>query len=213
LLSGERVLIAGELSDANGTLSQAAAIADLTAAPVVNPSISGYIRTRQGEPMGQVEVALSGSQNRATFTDSTGFYQFDQLQEGGSYTVTPSYDVEYANGVSLMDVILINKHILGVQPFADPHELLAADANNSSAVTTLDMITLQRLILGMSTSFSAHTSWQFIPADYFFADPTNPWLSPPPELRQVGNLPADGVDALDFFGIKIGDPSGNAAAP
>jgi len=213
LLSGERVLLAGELSDASGTTPRAVSIADLMTTPVANPSISGYIRTWQGEPMGQVEVALSGSQNRTTFTDSLGFYQFDQLQEGGSYTIEPRYDIGYANGVSLMDVILINKHILGIQPLVNPYELLAADANNSGAVTTLDMITMQRLILGISIGFPAHTSWRFLPADYFFADPANPWLSPPPTVQQINGLTAEGVDELDFFSIKIGDPSGNAAAP
>jgi len=52
------------------------------------------------------------------------------------------------NGVSTFDLILINQHILGVQPFDDPYDYLAADVNNTSSITILDMIGIRRAILG-----------------------------------------------------------------
>jgi hypothetical protein len=55
-----------------------------TAAPA---QISGQVTTSTGEPLGGVAMQLSGSQNRRTITNASGFYSFD-VEPGGFYTIT-----------------------------------------------------------------------------------------------------------------------------
>lgn len=212
-LSGERVLLAGNLSNASGSAPQGLAIATPMSPPFSTPSISGSIHTWKGEPMGQVEVALSGDQTRTTFTDSLGRYQFDQLQAGGAYTVLPRYDIGHGNGLSIMDLILLNKHILGMELLTNPYQLLAGDTNDSGSITVIDMIAIQRLILGIATDLPANTSWRFLPADHMFAEPTNPWLTPIAEVVEINALPGEGIEHIDFTSLKVGDVSGNAQTP
>ncbi|HEX6624986.1 MAG TPA: FG-GAP-like repeat-containing protein, partial [Pyrinomonadaceae bacterium] len=61
------------------------------------PSIAGRITTvttgpfgGQVVPLGGVTVTLSGSQSATAQTDADGRYQFADLAQGGSYTVTPA---------------------------------------------------------------------------------------------------------------------------
>lgn len=52
--------------------------------------ISGTITDSQGKPVAGTVVNLSGSQNRKTITNARGYYQFDNVETAGFYTVTPS---------------------------------------------------------------------------------------------------------------------------
>lgn len=51
-------------------------------------SISGFVKTSNGNGLGGVTVRLDGSQTAAVNTDSTGFYAFANLNAGGNYTLT-----------------------------------------------------------------------------------------------------------------------------
>jgi uncharacterized delta-60 repeat protein len=211
-LEGEQVLLSGNLANQSGSLPQAMAIADLTTTPTLNPSISGTITSWQGEPMAQIEVTLGGAATRSTVTDSLGRYRFESLLAGSTYTVQAVYDIGTANGLSTFDLMLINKHILGIEPFNEPYELLAADVNNSGSITISDMIGIRRIILGISDSFPDHTSWCFFLAGHSFSNPTNPWLTLPPTSASINLLP-EGVEGIDFNGVKIGDVNGSAQVP
>lgn len=58
-----------------------------TAAPA---TLSGTITTADGLPLAGVTMRLAGSQSGTTINDSNGIYEFDNLQTGNFYTVTPS---------------------------------------------------------------------------------------------------------------------------
>lgn len=63
-------------------------------------TVSGTITDDQGTPVPGTVVNLSGSQNRKTITNAKGYYQFDQVETSGFYTVTPTranYDFSPAN--------------------------------------------------------------------------------------------------------------------
>ena len=106
------------------------------------------------------------------------------------------------NGVSTFDLVLINKHILGVELLNSPYKMIAADANNSKSITTFDIVELRKLILGIYTELPNNTSWRFVQADYVFPNPSNPFSFP-----ETDTFPPS---ALDFIGIKVGDVNGNA---
>jgi hypothetical protein len=114
--------------------------------------------------------------------------------------------------VSPFDLVLISKHILGVDPLATPYQMIAADVNNSGNISTLDLIQLRKLILSIDTEFSNNTSWRFVEAAYQFPVPANPWVEQFPEIINQNNLPDAGVFNADFVAVKIGDVDGSAQA-
>ncbi|TXB61802.1 T9SS type A sorting domain-containing protein, partial [Phaeodactylibacter luteus] len=176
------------------------------------PSAAGAVHTRGQQPVENVTVSISGQGSTTAVTSAAGQYAFEGLQPGLDYTLTPQRDGDYLNGVSTFDLVLISKHILGIQPLASPYQLIAADVNNSRSITTLDMIQLRKLILSVDTEFSNNDSWRFVDASYVFPNPANPWLAPFPEGINLNNLPLSGVTAADFIAVKIGDVSGDAVA-
>ena len=174
-------------------------------------SVSGLITTEENETIEKVKVRLSGGSSNDLVTQADGIYLFSGLTEGGDYTILPELDEDFLNGVSTFDMVKITKHILGTERLDSPYKLLAADVNNSSSVTALDLIQLRKLILSVDRRFRNNTSWRFIRADYVFPNPENPWKQAFPELISFNDL-AGAVSTADFIGVKIGDVTQNAKA-
>ncbi|MCC6460634.1 MAG: HYR domain-containing protein [Saprospiraceae bacterium] len=177
--------------------------------------VKGHIKTPANAGVSDVAVSLEGTQpgvpafNLFALTDDQGYYEFN-LAVGDSYTITPIRDNDPLNGVSTLDLLLINKHVLGLEPLNTPYKLLAADANDSRTVTTFDIVELRKLILGIYPQLPANTSWRFIDAAYTFQNPANPFQDVIPESAAQANLPAGSTPVHDFIGIKVGDVNGNA---
>ena len=55
-----------------------------------NGSLGGRITDGNGAPVAGAVINLSGAQSRKTITDANGNYQFDNIDTGGFYTVTPA---------------------------------------------------------------------------------------------------------------------------
>jgi hypothetical protein len=49
------------------------------------------------------------------------------------------------------DLVLISRHILGLDTIADGYDMLAADANNSNTITTFDISLFRKLLLRLSS--------------------------------------------------------------
>ena len=176
--------------------------------PAGTGMIAGLISSEDVISIEDVEVQLSGSASTVYVTDDGGDYAFDRLFEGNDYTVTPSKDIDHKNGVSTLDLIIIQRHILGTRLLDSPYKLIAADANNSRSVSTLDLIQIRKLILNLETEFENNSSWRFVDENYVFPDDSNPWLQAFPEVRNINNL--DGTVLANFIGVKIGDVNGSA---
>jgi hypothetical protein len=89
--------------------------------------------------------------------------------------------------------------------------MIAADVNNSESISTLDLIQLRKLILGIDTEFSNNTSWRFVDAAYVFPDATNPWAADFPEVININDI-ATNMVGQDFVGVKIGDVNSSVVA-
>lgn len=81
-------------------------------------------------------------------------------------------DLDALNGVSTWDLTLISRHILNYEPFISPFQLISADVNNSSSITTFDISEIRKLLLGTYTNFKdidpAMTSWRFVPFGHYY---------------------------------------------
>ncbi|MEL6658281.1 MAG: T9SS type A sorting domain-containing protein, partial [Bacteroidota bacterium] len=171
-------------------------------------TLSGVIATEESETVEGVQVSINGGE-QTMVTNADGTYFFS-VPFGGDYSITPYLNAEPLNGVSTFDLVLMSKHILGVQPLDSPYKRIAADVNNSQTISTLDLIQLRKLILNIETEFQNNTSWRFVDASYAFPQPANPWFELFPELINENNLSQ--VFNGDFVGVKIGDVNGSAQA-
>lgn len=174
-------------------------------------SVSGNVQTHWGQPMPNVKVTITGGASATVYTDTLGNYAFSNIPLGGNYTVTASRDSNDINGVSTFDLVLISKHILGIEPLNSPWKMIAADANKSNSVTTFDIVESRKLILGIFSAYPNNTSWRFFPASASFPVPANPFANMPPEFISIQNLQADYTGG-NFKGVKTGDTN-NTAGP
>ena len=174
-------------------------------------AIAGNIETAERmEGIADVTVQISGAMDQVVVTQDAGYYHFQNIPLGSDVSIYPWKDIDPLNGVSTFDLILIGKHILGEVALDTPWKLLAADANNNGAVTTLDVVTIRRLILGIEDSFRGNTSWRFFEESQHFSDTSNPWAS---HLREIASLNDVGEEVeVNFKGIKTGDVNVSAIA-
>ena len=179
-------------------------------------TVSGALKTDSGEGLEDCDVELSGQEssgsifNHFGMTDESGEYHFNNtVPLSANYTLTPTKDDNPLNGVSTYDLVLISKHILGLQPFDSPYKMIAADANKSGSVTTFDMVELRKLILGIYGDLPDNTSWRFVDKGFTFPNPSNPFQTPFPENKTVADIDANQM-AEDFTAIKIGDVNNTA---
>ena len=178
---------------------------------VVAGVIGGAVLTTMNEELPEVHVEITGM-GMEDMTDELGDYLFDDgLQVGNNYSVAPWKNDDPLNGITTFDLVLMSKHVLNIAPLADPYKIIAADVNNSGAVTTADIVALQKLLLQIDDEFQNNTSWRFVRADYAFPNPLDPFSPPYPESVDVANHSTDVWDA-DFVAVKIGDLNGSASA-
>ena len=146
-------------------------------------------------------------QMNQTVTNDEGAFEFTELPFLEGYMVKPVSSGSHSNGVSTLDLVLIQRHILGLQDLEGTHNLIAADINGSDNISGADIVELRKVILGVKDEFANNTAWKYIPTAFEFEDPTYPW-NYPTEL-ELEKLYVD-TDEIDFYGIKIGDVNGTA---
>lgn len=207
-LSSNTALIGGTLIDP--ARPGHFALARIAIPIMANADISGEVLDINGEPVIGAQVSLQGGATATTQTDENGAFSFEGLNAGLSYTLSAALDTMPLNGVSTLDLILINQHILGLNLFGGPLPYLAADINNTSSITILDMIGIRKAILGISTTVGDNPSWKFVPQAFTFSSPSNPWATDIPSTISINALPLEGVADADFVGIKMGDVNGDA---
>jgi hypothetical protein len=171
--------------------------------------VAGEVMTETSQTIEGVNVRLEADAG-VDITDADGTYAFLDMPVGGDYQVIPQYENDYLNGVSTIDIIMIQRHILGIESLDSPYKLIAADIDNSEQINGIDLVELRKLVLGIYDELPQNESWRFISADHTFAQPTNPWLGQLPEWYSIIGF-SDNL-YLDFIGVKIGDVSNDVIA-
>jgi PKD repeat protein len=176
--------------------------------------ITGTITRETGSAVPGVQIRVSDL-NITPTTDGNGDYLVEKLTIGNDYEITPMLNTPLLESVSTFDIVLINRHILGNTILDSPYKILAADVNRSGSITVFDLFLIQRAILDLNREFPNNNAWRFIPKDYQFPDPTDPFSADIPDSIIVTNVTGT-VTGQDFIGIKIADvsyqvPNGPAA--
>ena len=167
--------------------------------------LAGGITTELGEYVQDVSINVTGGEHFQMFTEGNGSYLFPDVPFGEDYTIVPIKDDNHLNGVTTIDLVLISKHILDLQPLDSPYKVIAADIDRSGHISTMDIIRLRRLILHIDEAMpNGNKSWRFVDADYRFPDKKNPFITYFPEIFNINDLDYDEMHA-DFIAIKVGD--------
>ncbi len=166
-------------------------------------AISGLVNTEMNIPVPSVTVNLTGQSSQSQVTTTTGLFGFN-VSSGGSYTVTPSKanDIKKDNGVTTLDILLMQRHILLVQELSTPYKIIAADVNGSGSVTNADIVMMRSLILYNISTFSNGRLWTFASSDFAFPDIKNPF--PFTGYRSYANAGGSYANQ-NFIGMKLGD--------
>jgi len=176
--------------------------------PSVQAIVAGNIHTTEGEMVEAVDIRIDGVGDMPNTTTSIGGDFSLNLNKGVAYNVIPIKEDAPLNGVTTFDLIVISKHILGLQTFTSPYEYIAADVNQSGTITAFDLVQLRQLILNIIPDFPTNNSWRFVDAQYAFTT-TSPLQEDFREAIEIDNHQIDRMDA-DFIAIKIGDLNGTA---
>jgi peroxiredoxin len=115
-----------------------------------------------GTPLDEVSMTVDATGFDTTFI-AENTYNLSQIAalKNAAYTLKP-FKAGIPTGLTTYDLVLISKHILGISPFLCPWQLIAADMNCTQSVTTFDILTGRKVILGILDSFPCG-AWRFMP--------------------------------------------------
>ena len=160
---------------------------------------------RKHEGIDSVTITIEGEVSDEFLADDN--YALDVPIEA-NFTVTPSKDINIRNGVSTYDLLQIQRHILTLDTLDSPYKIIAADINHSNSISAFDLVVMRKVILFDSDTFPNNTSWRFVPSDFVFSNPVDPFDDDFPESIEFTDI--QGNTNADFTGIKIGDVNGSA---
>ena len=147
--------------------------------------------TENYNPISNVEVITD------YFTSVDGCVSLENIAQ--NTIIAPKKDDDWKSGLDFFDIILLRKYLSGQISFS-PYQKIAADIDESGFITSLDLILLNKIILGIYEPPSEAKVWKFVDAMYQFP---------------LGNkVPVDYPSTIEidtssynqsFIGIKMGD--------
>ncbi|MFK8104344.1 MAG: T9SS type A sorting domain-containing protein [Saprospiraceae bacterium] len=180
-------------------------------APSLLANFGGTVQTPDGDLLDSTLVATSQGAQVNAHTDENGAYLLEQIPYGLGCQIAPYKNTNPRNGVNLFDLVLMQKHILNTQVFTSPYQRIAADQDQNGEVSILDIIEFRKLLLFLSTELPNHPAWRFIPSNFVFPNPLNPYETTFPESYDCADLTGSDNN-LDFVAIKMGDVDYDANA-
>ena len=180
----------------------------------INPlthQIKGKVQSIYGEEMVGVTVNLRLTEANSVsemFTDNSGYYDFGQMPTETEYMVNPYKNDDWLNGVSTLDIISIQNHILSINPFEEATQFIAGDVNGDQSISAIDLVVLRKLILGLSSEIETNTSWRFAWDGQELTEMKTTKFVNPHEEYTISALQTD--MSVNWTGVKVGDLSGNA---
>ena len=171
--------------------------------------------TAYENPLEAVDITAQDSTKKTSIraiTDQLGEYTciFRSKPDEQSLYIQPFKNSRPDFGVSSIDLTVIARHILNIQPFTEGWQFIAADIDRNKTVNALDLVLLRKLILGIDTAFQNNTSWRFYPRNFVFEKPENALLSEFPEAIRYLDMLDPQTNTPDFIGVKIGDINGTS---
>jgi hypothetical protein len=154
------------------------------------PIVSGNVQIK--------DMTVEAKYNEGSFKTTSvanGEYSLE-VNENTEYKVSGSNDIDWLNGVTTLDLVIIQKYLVGLKSITDPKLLLAADINGNGEITAADLLEGRKVILGTKDRFT-----------------NNSWIAVDPvtnKREKVLNVAEANISGVDFVAVKIGDMNYNA---
>ncbi|MBK8636046.1 MAG: T9SS type A sorting domain-containing protein, partial [Saprospiraceae bacterium] len=177
--------------------------------PTAMNTVRGQLITEVNANLKGAVIALDGNTSERLMTDDSGLFSFNQVAAGRDYMLKPVKDDDHANGINTLDLLHIQRHILGMSTLRSPYKLIAADVDKDSRVGVSDLVALRKLVLRSTDRFEKNTSWRFIDKNFQFKDPSEALNEVFSEQYEIINLTEN--MKIDFIAVKVGDVDGTAA--
>ncbi len=163
--------------------------------------LSGVVHLMNHQGMKGIEVGLKDEPTPVAITDDSGRYEMVDISRPGSYEVIARYPrVTRMQGVNTRDLVVIQKHLLGLTDFEYPEQYIAADINNSNSVSTGDILALRKIVLGKTHPFESKPQW-IVVSDHW-GDELDPWDAK--EIK-VSFVDSQSVANIDMRALLLGD--------
>ena len=153
-------------------------------------------------------VMVSIDDDHSVYSDALGEFQLADVTKNENHLLKLSSPSDYMNGISTMDLIVLQRHILGLGELPSVYHSLAADINRDGEINGSDLIELRKLILGIYTEFPNNTSWRFLKEKDESSIYNNPKDDLIDESYEFESLISD--MKIDFIGVKVGDVNDSA---
>lgn len=137
-----------------------------------------------------------------TFSDGTFSLPHNRMDK--AYEIAGYYNQNTIYNVTTLDLVVTQRHILGLESFTSPLQYLAADVNADKKVTAADLVQMRKIILGVDEYYKSNNSWIFLDESSVKAA-TNPWGIKQSILVPIGYK---NITNLNFRALKIGDVDG-----
>jgi len=168
-------------------------------------TIGGLINTASAVALNNVNVTLSSTiKAQSLESNNLGQFKFDDQTARQTYMLTADMQDDPLNGVTTLDLIHIQKHILGLNKLKTPTQLIAADVDASGSISAIDLVHLRQLILGVIDDFPNNSVWNFVPTNKLYSTPHSDLLNNLKKYIEIKNADIDHVQN-NFTGIKTGD--------
>ena len=171
--------------------------------------VAGGIITTNNIPLANVTLTAKGTAlyEQSITTDDSGIFELN-LPKGIGYVISFDKEDEVANGMTVFDIIMVSKHILGITSFEADWQFIAADINKSGSISAFDLVLMRKVILGIDKEFTDNTPWRFMPSNNTNLNTGD--IASLSETIVISELTKNQT-SLDYTAIKIGDLNGSAS--
>lgn len=193
---------AGTISAINQAIIDSREIIVTPDPPLFTAEIIFPDQSQISQPLTLIAEPLPGApshlttQNFNIAPDQNGIYMLDatELENPQFYSARLAHgNIDNVDiGLSTLDLIRIQRQILGIDPFTSFYQFLAADANFDNTVNVLDLLKIQQIIIGLDNDLG--------PENYVIANECH-------RLTQSFNF-TDLMSSecpLQFVYLKVGD--------
>lgn len=176
--------------------------------------VSGTLSTAGGTAIALADVGYLGTSSGTITTGPAGTFSYS-VPLGGSTTVSPFKDINYSNGVDIIDLADLRQHVLTnpAKQINDPYNRIAADVAPDGNINILDIIEVQQTVLDpINYEFTSNTSWRFVLDGQPLIFTQNSTDVPACDESATFNNISANITDVDFTGVKIGDINRTANA-
>ena len=176
----------------------------------IKGKIAGKVMTQRDKYIPNVELDYSASIDTFSgmeMTDADGVFELESTPEYLKYVFRPSFESNPNYGVTTLDLVMIQQHILEIRTFDNPYDIIASDVSQNKKITSSDLLTMRKMILGIISEWPKEIdNWVFVDSSFVFQDETYPYYFP--DSIVIESL-SDTADQVNFVAVKMGDVNGS----